>query len=59
MPEWISFTLPGSHTYQFKLYAVDTYPLPGVTLNSNRTQVRAALDDHMLSTSTLTATFTP
>jgi Raf kinase inhibitor-like YbhB/YbcL family protein len=51
---------PGSmHTYQFMLYAVDAYPLPGVTLSSNRTAVRTALNARMVATATLTATFTP
>jgi hypothetical protein len=38
---------------------VDAYPLPGVTLNSNRTAVRTALNARMVATATLTATFTP
>jgi len=51
---------PGSaHMYQFKLYALDVYPLPGVTLSSTRAQVRTALEAHDLATATLTATFTP
>ncbi len=50
---------PNTHTYQWKLYAVDAATLPGVTLASTRTQVAAALDQHDLATATLTATFTP
>jgi Raf kinase inhibitor-like YbhB/YbcL family protein len=47
------------HTYEFALYAVDTHPLPGVTLASTRPQVVAALMANDLALATLTATFTP
>jgi Raf kinase inhibitor-like YbhB/YbcL family protein len=51
---------PGSmHTYEFALYAVGTYPLPGVTLSSTRAQVQAALLANQLESARLTATFTP
>lgn len=50
---------PNTHTYQWKLYAVDAATLPGVTLASSRTVVAAALEQHDLATATLTATFTP
>lgn len=51
---------PGStHTYEFKLYALDVATLPGATLSSTRTQLAPILDAHALATTTLTATFTP
>ena len=51
---------PGStHTYQFKLIAVDARPLPGVTLASNRAAVAAALGTHEVASATLSSTFTP
>lgn len=51
---------PGSmHRYEFALYAVDEYPLTGVTLQSNRTQVRTAILAHDTAVARLTATFTP
>ena len=51
---------PGSmHTYEFALYAVDEYPLTGVTLQSNRTAVRTAILAHDTANAKLTATFTP
>lgn len=51
---------PGStHTYRFDLYAVDAYPLPGVTLASNRTAVRTAILARDTAVATLSATFTP
>ncbi|MCP4446263.1 MAG: YbhB/YbcL family Raf kinase inhibitor-like protein [Myxococcales bacterium] len=35
---------PGSqHTYEFRLYAIDTYPLPSVTINSSRSVVETAI----------------
>jgi phosphatidylethanolamine-binding protein (PEBP) family uncharacterized protein len=51
---------PGStHTYQFSIHGVDSYPLPGVTLGSTRGEVRAAITAHEVVADTLTATFTP
>lgn len=55
---------PGStHTYQFKVYALDVYPLPmpvnTTTATATRAQIRTALEAHDLATATLTATFTP
>ncbi|MEZ4403968.1 MAG: YbhB/YbcL family Raf kinase inhibitor-like protein [Kofleriaceae bacterium] len=50
---------PAMHTYQFALYAVDVYPLPGLTMQSSRTAVRDAVLAHATASATLTATFTP
>jgi Raf kinase inhibitor-like YbhB/YbcL family protein len=51
---------PGkTHTYQFRLHAVDELPLPGVTLASSRAAVAAAIEEHSIGLATLTATYTP
>jgi Raf kinase inhibitor-like YbhB/YbcL family protein len=51
---------PGStHTYEFALYAIDEYPLTGVTLQSSRTAARTAIMAHDTAVTRLTATFTP
>jgi len=51
---------PGStHTYRFRLHAVDAAQLPGVTLDSSREEVAAAIEEHSIETADLTATFTP
>lgn len=51
---------PGSmHTYEYALYAVDEYPLSGVTLQSGRAAVRSAILAHDTASARLTATFTP
>jgi len=51
---------PGSmHRYEFALYTVDTYPLPGVTIQSTRFAVRDAIIAHATAHASLTATFTP
>lgn len=51
---------PGStHTYEFKLYALDVATLPGANLSSTRAQLVPILDAHAIATATLTATFTP
>jgi phosphatidylethanolamine-binding protein (PEBP) family uncharacterized protein len=47
------------HRYEFALYAVDEYPLTGVTLQSNRTAVRTAILAHDAARAALAATFTP
>jgi Raf kinase inhibitor-like YbhB/YbcL family protein len=47
------------HTYEFDLYAVDEYPLTGVTLSSTRLQVRAAVMAHDTAMATLSSTYTP
>ncbi len=51
---------PGSmHRYRFTLYAVDVYPLPSLTMQSDRFAVRDAILAHDTASATLTATFTP
>jgi Raf kinase inhibitor-like YbhB/YbcL family protein len=51
---------PGSmHRYEFALYAVDVYPLPGLGMSSTRTQVRDVILAHDTAVARLTATFTP
>lgn len=51
---------PGStHTYEFIIYAYSTYPLPGVSLTSSRSQVETALTGAMTGSASLSATFTP
>lgn len=51
---------PGSmHRYEFAIHAVDTYPLPGVTLQSSRFVVEDAILAHSTGSATLRATFTP
>jgi Raf kinase inhibitor-like YbhB/YbcL family protein len=47
------------HTYEFAVYAVDEYPLTGVTLSSTRLQVRTAILAHDTAMATLTGTYTP
>jgi Raf kinase inhibitor-like YbhB/YbcL family protein len=47
------------HTYVFELYAVDEHPLTGVTLDSTRQQIRAAVMAHDTAMATLSATYTP
>lgn len=51
---------PGSqHTYEFAVYAVDTNPLPNVTLSSQRTLVRTTIENHRMTFAILTGTFIP
>lgn len=53
---------PGSmHRYEYALVAVDTNPLPGLSMASSRTVVRDAITAHAVAggRATLTATFTP
>lgn len=50
---------PNQHTYEFALYAVSALPLPGLTLQSNRAAVVAAVMANQTAVATLTGTFTP
>lgn len=51
---------PGSmHRYEYALHAVDTYPLPNLTMSSSRFAVRDAIVARTVARTTLTATFTP
>lgn len=51
---------PGSaHVYEFIIYSYDTYPLPGLDLSSNRSQVETALQGAMTDSASLSATYTP
>lgn len=45
---------PQTHTYEFKIYALDVATLPGMTMNSTIAQVEAAALDHDLGSTTLT-----
>ncbi len=47
------------HAYEFRLYALDVKPLPGVTLDSSRSVVEAAILDNMIATDTLGIVRTP
>ncbi len=50
---------PNQHTYEFALYAVSALPLPGLTLQSNRAAVVAAVMANQTAVAKLTGTFTP
>lgn len=47
------------HAYEFRLYALDVNPLPGVTLNSSRTAVETAILENMIATDTFGIVHTP
>ena len=48
-----------AHMYRFAIYAIDVWPLPGLSSSSSRAQVQAAIVAHDLESDGLTATFTP
>ena len=48
---------PIEHTYEFAIYAVDTLPLPGVTAQSNRMQLQAAITMHATAVGRLNGTY--
>ena len=50
---------PNTHTYEFKLHAVDEYPLSGVDMGSSTMQLRTAIEAHSLASATLTGMYTP
>ena len=50
---------PSQHTYEFALYAVSALPLPGLTLQSNRAAVVAAVMANQTAVTKMTGTFTP
>lgn len=50
---------PNQHTYEFAIYAVSALPLPGLTLQSNRAAVVAAVMANQTAVAKLTGTFTP
>ncbi len=50
---------PNQHTYEFALYAVSARPLPGLTLQSERAAVVAAVKAKQTAVAKLTGTFTP
>jgi Raf kinase inhibitor-like YbhB/YbcL family protein len=50
---------PSPHVYRFVLYGLDTATLPGVSTNSSRAQVQAAIDAHSLGTAALSASYGP
>jgi hypothetical protein len=47
------------HRYEFALYALDVSPLPGVTLQSSRNNLRNAIFLHDTAVATLRVTYTP
>lgn len=48
---------PTEHMYAFAIYAVDALPLPGVTAQSNRTMLQAAINAHATAVGRLTGKF--
>ncbi len=46
----------GTHTYEFKLYALDVAPLPDVTLDSSRGQLEPVIIASSIASATLTGT---
>lgn len=51
---------PGSkHAYEFRLYAIGANPLPGVTLNSARSDVETAILANSIATDTIGIVHTP
>jgi hypothetical protein len=47
------------HAYEFRLYALGSNPLPGVTLNSTRSEVETAILANSIATDTLGIVRTP
>ncbi len=47
------------HDYEFRLYAIDTYPLPGVTTQSSRSAVETAILANSSAVDVLRITHTP
>ena len=51
---------PGNtHTYEFKLYALDAATLPGATMQTSRAQAKLSIEMHDLASATLSGMFTP
>jgi Raf kinase inhibitor-like YbhB/YbcL family protein len=50
---------PNTHNYRFTVYALDVSVLPGLTLNSTKAQVQAAIGSHTLGAANLLGTYTP
>jgi Raf kinase inhibitor-like YbhB/YbcL family protein len=50
---------PSTHTYEFKLYAIDVATLPGADMNTTRAQAKLIIEMHDLATTALTGMYTP
>jgi Raf kinase inhibitor-like YbhB/YbcL family protein len=49
---------PGqNHEYEFEIYALDVKKLPGISSNSNKAQLEAAIASHMIEKVVFTGTF--
>ena len=48
---------PSLHTYEFALFAIDAATLPGATMQTNRGEAKALIDQNQLGTATLTGTY--
>ncbi len=48
-----------THTYEFKLYALDVATLPGATVNTSMAQAKAAIEMHDIEATTLSGAYDP